>query len=213
MPGKHSAILLECAWGFVVGYQRLGIFLALMVLVATCQTTVPLRGQVVSSTPAADFELTSQSAQTIHLAEFQGRVVVLAFLDTDCTGDCPGITSKLIETADQIDSSEAGRVAFLAVTTAPDVDTVGRAAQFCNAKGTPSNFYFLTGGRPQVEAVWTSYTHPESAAALPDKLVLIDPIGQVRSYMSTSSLAAEDLRHNIRTLLAEENLLALPLCH
>ncbi|MBI2916529.1 MAG: SCO family protein [Chloroflexi bacterium] len=196
---------------------RLGIVLAAFLGLAACQTGPYLRGQAVSRTTAPDFELVSQSGQPLRLAELQGRVVVLTFLDTDCTGDCPDITSKLIETAGQIDYSESGRVAFLAVTTNPEEDNVEKAAQFCHLNDMPANFYFLTGARPAVEAVWAGFypsnTTPAASPLAKTRLAVIDPVGDIRSYFSGPDFAPDDLRHDIRALLSEENLLALPLCH
>jgi cytochrome oxidase Cu insertion factor (SCO1/SenC/PrrC family) len=179
-----------------------------------------LRGvQVTKLTAAADFQLNTQSGQRLRLGELQGKVVVLTFMSTDCPADCPDITRKMNETSSQMRYfyfQEAGRVAFVAVTTAPETDTVEKAAEFYYRWAMPQNFYFLTGSQEDVESVWESYDFPRDGVGATGggtRLMLIDPKGRLRAYMTAEEFNSDDLRHNIRLLLSEDNLLTQPLCH
>jgi cytochrome oxidase Cu insertion factor (SCO1/SenC/PrrC family) len=80
----------------------------------------------------------------------------------------------------------------------------------------PNNFYFLTGPQEDVESVWKNYDIPRAgvgATGEGTRLALIDPKGRLRAYMTAGEFTPDDLRHNIRLLLSEDNLLTLPLCH
>ncbi|HLK01500.1 MAG TPA: redoxin domain-containing protein [Streptosporangiaceae bacterium] len=44
--------------------------------------------------PAPDFTLTDQGGRTVSLASLRGKVVLLTFLDTVCTTDCPIIGAE-----------------------------------------------------------------------------------------------------------------------
>ena len=199
----------------------LAVFLALAFLgLSGCGFLTNLTGipmiegmEEVSLTPAADFELTTQAGQRLRMGDLQGRVVVLTFLDTNCSGDCQAITHGIKEASAQMDYyEEAGRAIFLAVTTAPEKDTVERAEQLSRLQGMPQNFFFLTGSREVVERVWTNYKITGEEIE-PARLVLIDSNGKLRAYVGGPEFKPRDLRHNIRVLLSEQNLLALPLCH
>jgi len=177
-----------------------------------------LRGvQGTKLTVAADFQLTAQSGQRLSLGELQGKVVVLTFMSTTCSADCQSIAKRLHETSGQMSNlQEAGRVAFLAVTTTAETDTVEKAAEFYHQWAMPNNFYFLTGSQEDVESVWNSYDIPRAgvgATGEGTRLALIDPKGRLRAYMPAGEFTPDDLRHNIRLLLLEDNLLTLPLCH
>jgi cytochrome oxidase Cu insertion factor (SCO1/SenC/PrrC family) len=47
------------------------------------------RGTSLGGTPAPDFRLVSQFGQPMSLSQFRGKVVILAFTDSQCTTICP----------------------------------------------------------------------------------------------------------------------------
>lgn len=163
----------------------------------------------VTLAPAADFQLTTRAGQKLELADLRGKVVVLTFLDAGCSADCRAFTGMVKEASAQMDYyQEAGRAAFLAVTAAPDKE----GALLGGLEGMPQNFYILTGSPEDVAQVRAHYEHIGDETE-PARLVLIDTKGRFRAYRTGLELKAADLRHNIRVLLSEQNLLARPLCH
>ncbi|MDP6511376.1 MAG: SCO family protein [Dehalococcoidia bacterium] len=187
-------------------------------LLSTIAGIPTLRGvQGTKPTAAADFQLTAQSGQRLRLGELQRKVVVLTFMSTICAADCQSIARRVNETSGQMSNyQEAGRVAFLAVTTTPETDTVEKAAEFYHQRAMPNNFYFLTGPQEDIESVWKSYNVTRDGAEATGggtRLMLIDPKGRLRAYMTAEEFKPDDLRHNIRLLLSEDNLITQPLCH
>jgi|TARA_Y100000310_G_C20264731_1_gene615281 hypothetical protein len=76
----------------------------------------------------------------------------------------------------------------------------------------PQNFYILTGPREDIAQVRMPYENLGHGTGLAG-LVLIDTKGRFRAYRTGLELKASDMRHNLRVLLSEQNLLARPLCH
>ncbi len=106
--------------------------------------------------PAPDFTLTDQHGSAFRLASTRGKVVVLTFIYTHCTDVCPFISLKLKQAQAQL-GEDAGRVAFVAVTTDPDRDTLPVIAAYSSEVGLFDTWHFLTGPAADVRAVWDRY--------------------------------------------------------
>ena len=54
-------------------------------------------GMALTNTPAPDFTLTNQFGQPVSLRQYRGKVVFLAFVDSQCTTICPLTTQSLVD--------------------------------------------------------------------------------------------------------------------
>src|SRR2546426_5009810 len=88
-----------------------------------------LQGTALGGTPAPDFRLTDQFGKPISLSQFKGKPVVLTFLYTHCPDVCP-LTAEKLHTVMQSLSSDASRVAVLAVSIDPKGDTTESVLNF-----------------------------------------------------------------------------------
>src|SRR6516162_1458068 len=77
-----------------------------------------LQGTDLGSMPAPTFQLKDQFGNSISLAQFKGKPVVLTFLYTHCPDVCP-LTAEKIHTAMQSLGSNAQNVAVVAVSMDP----------------------------------------------------------------------------------------------
>src|SRR5262249_36298016 len=81
---------------------------------------------------APDFRLVNQLGQQMALSQFRGKVVVLAFVDSECTNICPLTTASMVE-AKQLLGAAGSQVQLLGVdanpqaTSVPDVMAYSRA--------------------------------------------------------------------------------------
>lgn len=181
-------------------------------------SAVQLRGmQSISPVPAIDLELTNQAGQRMRLKDFQGKAVVMVRMDTDCTGDCAEMARGIAAVSGQMTSyNESDRVAFLAVSGAPQKDTVERADQLWGRLDMPGNAHFLTGSAEEVQQAWANFDmsgRAKGGGREVADLLLIDTRGKVRGYLTNPSFDPSDLRHNIRLLMSETNTLVAPICH
>ncbi len=142
---------------------------------------------------APDFRLTDQNGAFFSLSDFGGRIVVLAFMDSQCKEICPLTSAQLIQAYGSLDTNEASQVVFLAVNVNVDANTdmdVAQATKQWHLDEIPS-WHFLTGDPEGLEFVWKDYgvateTSPESGEIMHTPGVfLIDPAMQKRWYIST----------------------------
>ncbi len=107
---------------------------------------------------APSFTLTDQRGQRVSLADFRGKAVLLAFIDSRCTEVCPVIAEELIAAEHDLGTRASG-VAFVGVNVNPLAESVADVRHFSVVHGLTglSNWYFLTGSTSQLESVWRAY--------------------------------------------------------
>ena len=182
--------------------QRIKWLIALCIsawLLAACmsQSAPPDSSRVYEGTaldgPAPDFRLIDQNGANVALSDFRGRVVVLAFLDSQCKEVCP-LTAVHLRTAHQMLGDDAASVVFIGVNVNVEANTV------TDVKATttkwrlgeiPAWHFFLTGSAEELEPVWKVYNisvipgSEEQELQHTSGIFLIDPTGQKRWYVST----------------------------
>ncbi|HEY5017084.1 MAG TPA: redoxin domain-containing protein [Streptosporangiaceae bacterium] len=105
---------------------------------------------------APDIKLDNQFGQPMSLSQFQGRVVILAFSDSECTTVCPLTTQSMVLAKDLL--GKAGEsVQLLGVDANPDATKVSDVMAYSRAHGMVNQWDFLTGSSAQLKAVWKAY--------------------------------------------------------
>ena len=113
-------------------------------------------GSSAGGTPAPDFTLTSQFGGTVSLHSFRGKVVILAFTDSQCTTVCPLTTQSMLAAKDLL--GKAGdQVQLLGVDANPQATAVSDVLSYSQAHGMVNHWDFLTGSLSQLKAVWSAY--------------------------------------------------------
>ena len=84
---------------------------------------------------APDFTLLDQNGQNVSLSDYDGKVVILAFIYTSCPDVCLIISSNLQWAKMNLPEDMASEVAFLSVTIDPAKDTVDRLSRWTKATG------------------------------------------------------------------------------
>src|SRR5918996_4764998 len=108
--------------------------------------------------PAADFQLVDQQGAEVALPNFRGKVVVLAFLDPQCTDVCPLTANEFRLTAEAL-GNDAAQVAFLVVNVNPAANSVAQVSVATVRWGVQDlqGWHFLTGSREELEPVYRAY--------------------------------------------------------
>ncbi len=163
--------------------QRLSTLFAALVtllLLTACGPSISeddFNGTVLSNPdPAPDFRLANQFGQTVSLDDFEDRVVVLTFLYTNCPDVCPIVTAQLRDAQDSL-GPDAEEVAFVAVSTDPERDSVSAAHEYLEKWGLVDRWQYLVGDRDRLEAVWKDY--------------FIDPVVDPRDPLASGSPTPE----------------------
>lgn len=197
-----------------------GIVGATLLLSLGCTARADFNGTELNpATPAALFTLQDQFGQLVSLSNLKGKVVVLAFIYTNCTDVCPLTTQTLGMAYDAL-GDDVKNTAFMAVTVDPERDTVQQAYSYSEQKGMLRKWSFLTGSRQELEPVWRDYyvdaekeTSQETSVPGPTggylvshsaPVYLIDRDGVLRIVTTTPPLVAQPLVHDIQLLLKEK---------
>jgi cytochrome oxidase Cu insertion factor (SCO1/SenC/PrrC family)/thiol-disulfide isomerase/thioredoxin len=157
------------------------------------------------SGPAPDFTLTDQFGRRVSLHSFRGRVVILAFNDSECTTICPLTTTAMVQ-ARRMLGSAAGQVQLLGLDANPRATSIRDVRAYSEAHEMMNDWHFVTGSRPELERVWRAY-HIEVAIEHDQidhtpALFVIDPRGRLaKLYMTQQAYAAVD---QLAQILAHE---------
>ena len=148
----------------------------------------PLRGM------APNFTLTDQFAKPVSLSSFRGKVVLLAFNDSECTTICPLTTTAMVD-ARRMLGSAGSKVALLGVDANPHATSVKDVRTYSELHGMTRAWEFGTGSHAQLERVWKAYgVDVEIAAGQIDHtpaLYVISPQGRLaRLYLTQMSYSS-----------------------
>jgi cytochrome oxidase Cu insertion factor (SCO1/SenC/PrrC family) len=113
-------------------------------------------GSSLGGIAAPDFRLTNQFGQQVSLSDFRGKVVILAFTDSECTTICPLTTASMVAAKDLL--GKAGdQVQLLGVDANPTATSQSDVLAYSRSHGMVNQWDFLTGSPAQLSAVWKAY--------------------------------------------------------
>lgn len=111
----------------------------------------PLQGR-----PAPNFTLTNQFNTPTSLSQFRGKVVVLAFVDSECTSICPLTTMSMLQ-AKRMLGTRASDVQLVGINANPTATSVADVSAYSTSHAMSNQWDFLTGSRAQLSVVWHEY--------------------------------------------------------
>jgi cytochrome oxidase Cu insertion factor (SCO1/SenC/PrrC family)/thiol-disulfide isomerase/thioredoxin len=161
--------------------------------------------------PAPNFTLTDERGRKVSLRSFRGRVVMLAFNDSQCTTICPLTTSAMVQARRALGPA-GSRVALLGVDANPQATSVHDVLSYSQLHGLLGQWHFLTGSLAQLRRVWKAYgvavQIERGQIDHTPALFMIDPQGRLRRlYLTQQSYAAVG---QFGQLLAQEASRLLP---
>jgi cytochrome oxidase Cu insertion factor (SCO1/SenC/PrrC family) len=150
-------------------------------------------GSSLGGKAAPDFRLTNQFGQPISLSAFRGKVVILAFTDSECTTICP-LTTQAMLAAKQLLGSAGAKVQLLGVDANPDAISPSDVMAYSRSHDMVNQWDFLTGTLPQLKAVWKDYNVyvqiEKGAVDHTPALFIIDTRGREQKvYLTTMAYA------------------------
>lgn len=146
-------------------------------------------GTELASAPAAPFALLNQREELVSLADQQGKVVLLTFLDPLCTDDCLLLAQHIAAAYTRL-GTDAQDLVVLAINVNPDEQLPNAMQTFLQAQGLDSDpaWHFLGGEWPAVTEIVAAY-HVSAGEPKPGKagevahqnvVFLIDRQGNLR---------------------------------
>lgn len=139
-----------------------------------------------------NFVLRDQQGRLTSLAQFRGQVVVLAFLDPECTQICP-LTSQILRMAMRRLGPAAAGVQLLGINVNPEATTVADVAAYGRIHGMDAaaagHWRFLTGSPAQLRRVWREFgvyvATPHGELVHQAAIVILGPGGREREAYIT----------------------------
>jgi len=163
------------------------------------------------SGPAPGFTLTDQFNRPVSLRSFHGKVVILAFNDSECTTICPLTTTAMVDARAMLGSA-ASRVQLLGIDANPTATSVADVRAYSEVHGMVRQWDFLTGSLTALKQVWKAYkidvAIEQGEIDHTPALFVIGPQGQLaKLYLTQQSYAAVG---QLGQLLAQEASKLLP---
>ena len=112
-------------------------------------------GEPLSGT-APGFTLTDESGRPVSLSSFRGKVVILAFNDSQCTTVCPLTTTAMLDAKAMLGSA-GSHVQLLGIDANPSAISVKNVRAYSELHGMVHKWHFLTGSLQQLKHVWSAY--------------------------------------------------------
>ena len=109
------------------------------------------------STVAPDFTLTDQFGQPVSLSSYRGKVVILAFNDSECTTVCPLTTTALVDAKAMLGSA-ASQVQLVGIEANPKATSIDDVLSYSQVHGMLYQWRYLTGSLSQLQTVWKDYS-------------------------------------------------------
>lgn len=163
--------------------------------------------------PAPRTVLMDAAGKPFDLASLKGKVVLVSFIYTTCTGTCPGTTQAMVRVRKTLDEAHlwGDSVAFVSITLDPRRDTADTLRQYARVfRANDPSWHFLTGQPEKVAAViadWDMWVKelPSGALDHPSRVFLLDPRGHEREIYNLEFLKPDAVLRDVRWLLDESS--------
>jgi protein SCO1/2 len=159
---------------------------------------------------APDFALTTQGGDTMRLSDFKGKVRLVSFVFTTCSGSCPATTHRMSQVQEELKRRHLNqRVHLLSITLDPARDTPEVLRGYMRLyDADPANWTFLTGAAEtiaQTIAAWGMWVKPAANGQLdhPSRVFLVDGQGRIREIYDLNFLKAAWVAEDVQWLLQE----------
>jgi len=106
-----------------------------------------------------DFALADSTGKVVRSRRLRGRVVLLTFLDSQCTESCPLIASQVARTLDALTPRERSQIVPIAISTDPAEDSRRSVRVFLRRNRAVGRLHYLGGGEPvaRMRALWKRF--------------------------------------------------------
>jgi protein SCO1/2 len=153
--------------------------------------------------PAPPFQLRDQHGRMVRLTALRGRLVVLAFMDSLCTSECPIEAAQFAAALRPLSGSAKPHLVVVSVDLADSPASVARAARKWHL---PTGFEWLLGTHAQLAPVWRAYgisVRPTKSGDVEhsDAFYVIDRNGDERAGFLSPFIPGL-LTHDLRRLAA-----------
>ena len=154
-----------------------------------------------------DFTLPDYTGESVSTQELGGKVVLVTFLDSQCTEACPIIASQVARALERLKRQERAQVVPIAISTDPDEDAPRAVRAFLRKNRAEGKLRYLVAPVPRLRPLWDSFQIAASFDTGVDTLHsapvrVYDRKGVwVSTLHAGADLTTENLAHDIRLAL------------
>ena len=159
--------------------------------------------------PAPRTVLIDTHKESFDLEKLRGKVVLVSFVYTTCTGVCPLTTQALAGVRKKLEAAKlwSKSVEFVSITLDPERDTAPVLKNYAKLSGADfPAWHFLTGAPADVMKVikaWDMWVKSDAKGVLdhPSRIFLLDGRGRQREIYNLEFLKAETVLEDVRVLV------------
>jgi protein SCO1/2 len=118
----------------------------------SCLNSLSFDGAVAEKSPAPDFALVDQDGRPVSLESLRGKVLLLDFVYTHCSGPCPILTGTHVSVQRALPPELTDKVRFVSISLDPGRDTPEAFRRYAAARGVDLATWSFLGGAPDAVA-------------------------------------------------------------
>src|SRR3954471_21862574 len=150
---------------------------------------------------APNFSLRDENGKRVRMSDYRGRNVVVTFLYSHCTTECPVQAQQIKGALDDLGHD----VPALSISVDPPGDKPASVKRFNREQGVTGRLRWVLGGPDQLRRLWKGFavvpqTPQQEHLA---RIVLIDRHGLQRVGFPAQQTTPERLAHDLRALERE----------
>lgn len=162
--------------------------------------------------PTPEFTLTTQAGTPLRSADLRGKVLLVSFIFTTCSGSCPATTHRMAQVQQELKARgflKKDQVRLLSISLDPARDTPQALSNYMKLYDVEAaSWSFLTGSVDEVAKVvkdWGMWARPAANGQLdhPSRIYLVDRQGRVREIYNLAFLKPAWATDDIELLLKE----------
>ena len=153
------------------------------------------------------FSLRNYDGRDVDATDLRGRVVVLTFLDSQCTDVCPILASQVGGTIDRLTPAEREQVRAVAISTDPAEDTPVSVRAFLGKQRALGKLLYLRGPEKEMRSLWSRFqilasleSGEDTVHSAPVRIYDRDSVW-VATLHAGADLNSDNLLHDIRFAL------------
>jgi protein SCO1/2 len=155
-----------------------------------------------------DFTLPDYTGQLVSREALRGKVVLVTFLDSQCTESCPIIASQIARAWDRLSVEERREIIPIAISTDPDEDTPASVRAFLRRSRAEGTLRYLVAPVPKLRPVWEAFhiaasfdTGVDTLHSAPVRIYDREGVW-VSTLHAGADLTTENLIHDVRAVVS-----------
>jgi cytochrome oxidase Cu insertion factor (SCO1/SenC/PrrC family) len=145
------------------------------------------------------FVLRDENGIEVRSDALQGKVVLVTFLDTQCTDACPIVAGLIARSLDDLSDEKRADVIALGISVDPNEDTKPSVDRFLEQHDARGRLHYLTSPLPTMEPVWDAFAVLPTVRTGDDSLhsVPVEIYDRAGIWRSTLNVGADLTRRNL----------------